>query len=228
MLIIADNRIPLQAKENLLKHGEVVWLETSNITEESVSGHPDIFFCRSNKNLIVAPNLPEAYKKILTKNEIRFVEGSRIVSTGYPAAAVYNAVITDKHLIHKTDITDKIILNDCEDLQQIHVMQGFTRCSLLSLKDGHFITSDTGISKSLVAKGLKGLLVSPDDIILPGHSHGFFGGVCGVIDDKIFMIGNLVFYSDAEKVKTFVSMLGYKVIELYDGPLFDGGSILFL
>ena len=228
MLIIADKKIPEQAKINLQKYGEVIWLGTSNITEESISGHPDIFFCKTTSNLIVAPNLPALYKKILSANNIGYVEGDISVSEEYPIAAAYNAVITERLLIHKTDITDNIIQNDSKDLQKIHVRQGFTRCSLLPLKDDHFITSDNGIFKTLAAKGLKVLPVSADEIILPGHSHGFFGGVSGIHENKIFILGNLSHYSDGKKVKTFVFKLGYNVIELYDGPLFDCGSLIFI
>jgi hypothetical protein len=228
MQIIADKRIHEQAKFCLQKFGEIIWLETSNITEKSISGHPDIFFCKTPNSLILAPNLPNIYKDHLSKNNIHFVEGRKNVGEKYPDAAIYNAVITDRYLIHKTNITDEIILNDGKDHQQISVRQGFTRCSLLPLKENHFITSDHGIFKTLTAKGFQVLLVSSDEIILPGHPHGFFGGACGVHENKIFILGNLVKYNDGEKVRIFISALGYEIIELYDGPLFDGGSLMFI
>ena len=228
MLIIADNRIPAQAKVNLQKYGEVIWLETSDITEASISGHPDIFFCKTDKHFIIAPNLPNEYKRLLSDHHIGFVEGSKAVKHSYPEAAVYNAVITENLLIHKTDITDTAILNDCKDLKQINVRQGFARCSLLPLRRNHFITSDEGIHKTLVKKGFQALLVNSDEIILPGHSHGFIGGTCGILENKIFIIGSLSFYNDSEKIKTFISQLDYEIIELYNGPLFDGGSLIFI
>jgi hypothetical protein len=228
MLIIADKRIPEQAKANLQQYSEVLWLETRGITEESISGHPDIFFCQTNRLLFVAPNLPEVYKKTLSDKNIHFVEGSKSVGLAYPASAEYNVVATKKHIIHRTDITEQSILNDCSYLQQINVRQGFARCSLLPLNDNHFITSDEGIYKTLVAEGLTVLQVSARDIILPGQSYGFFGGACGVYENKIFIIGSLAHYPGGEKVISFVSNLGYEIIELYNGPLFDGGSIMFI
>ncbi len=228
MLIIADNKIPAKAKVNLQKYGEVIWLETSELTEKSISGHPDIFFCKTNKRLIVAPNLPDNYKKILSEHHIVFAEGSKAVRHSYPEAAVYNVVITENLLIHKTNITDTTILNDSKNLKHINVKQGFTRCSLLPLKEDHFITSDEGIHKTLVGKGFQTLLVTSDEIILPGHSHGFFGGACGVIENKIFIIGNLSYHRDGEQIKTFITRLDYEIIELYDGPLFDGGSLIVI
>ena len=153
MLIIADKKIPEEAKCKLQKFEKLVLLETSGITEESISGHPDIYFCKTQNRLIVAPNLPEDYKSILTTNNILFSEGKTHVGLKYPEAAHYNAVITDNYLIHRTDITEPEILNDCNDLSKIHVGQGFTRCSLLALKANNFITSDEGIYKTLISFG---------------------------------------------------------------------------
>ena len=70
MLIIADKKIPDKAKINLQKYGELVLLETRGITEESISGHPDIFFFSSQKEIIIAPNLPSIYRELLHEKNI--------------------------------------------------------------------------------------------------------------------------------------------------------------
>ena len=228
MLIIADKKIPKQAKANLLKYGKLVLLETSGITEESISGHPDIFFCKTPEKLIIAPNTPIIYKNNLLKNNIPFVEGKQNVGAEYPSAARYNVVITENCLIHRTDITDLSILEQCENLKKINVKQGFTRCSLLPLKNNYFITSDEGIHRTLIEQEYNSLYVIPNDILLNGHKYGFFGGVCGVYENKIFILGSFNYFSEGEKVKLFTNKLGYEIIELYDGPLFDGGSIFFI
>lgn len=227
-LIIADKKIPEEAKINLQKYGELVLLETTGITEESISGHPDIFFFSSQKELIVAPNLPQAYKELLHKKNISFKEGCLKVEEKYPMAARYNAVVTEKYFIHRTDISDPEILKSSKHLKQINVRQGFTRCSLLPLRENNFITSDNGIYEALVKQGMQVLLVNPENIILPGHAYGFFGGTCGIYDDSVFFLGSLTHHCDGEKIKIFLKNLGYNIIELYDGPLFDGGSIFFI
>jgi hypothetical protein len=228
MLIIADKKIPDKAKINLQKYGELVLLETRGITEESISGHPDIFFFSSQKEIIIAPNLPSIYRELLHEKNISFREGRLNVEVKYPMAARYNAVATDKCFIHRTDISDPEILENTLHLQQIKVQQGFTRCSLLPFSNNNFITSDEGIFETLANTGMQVLLVKPDEIILPGHPYGFFGGTCGIMNDTVFILGSLSHYCDGEKVKIFLKNLGYKIIELYDGPLFDGGSILFI
>ncbi len=65
MIIIADNRIPQLAKKKLEAYGDIVLLETKGITYDAISNHPDIFFCKINDVLIIAPNLPKRYKKML-------------------------------------------------------------------------------------------------------------------------------------------------------------------
>jgi hypothetical protein len=113
-----------------------------------------------------------------------------------------------------------------DDYIPVHVDQGYCRCNLLPLKNDHFITSDEGIYKVLKRHTDHILKVTTNGIILEGHKHGFFGGCCGVFEDKVFLIGSLKHYEDGGKVEDFLKNLGYEIVELYDGPLFDGGGII--
>lgn len=228
MLIITDKRIPSQAKEKLSEYGEIIDFSTEGITYEAISGHPDIFFCQVNNQLIVAPNLPEFYKNILHKNSIPFIEGEMPIEIKYPGTSRYNVVATDKYLIHNFRYTDSVITNTGDDLDLIHSGQGYTRCNLLPLQNDHFITSDQGISRVLNGFKLETLYVEPDEILLPGMKHGFFGGACGIYEDKVFIIGSLSKMKNGDALKAYFNNLNYKIVELYDGPLFDGGSIFFI
>jgi hypothetical protein len=227
MLIIIDANIPEQARKRLSAHGEVLELRTRGITYDAISGHPDIFFCKTPGGIIAAPNTPPKILEKLAIKGVPFQVGRQEVGMQYPGSAVYNAVVTEKHCIHYLDITDRAITSSLGGQEQINVRQGYTRCSLLPLKDGHFITSDQGISGVLGKNGLNVLQVDPTGILIQELKHGFFGGACGVLDDKVFIIGSLGHYNDGNRVRAYLDRLGYKVIELYDGPLFDGGSIMF-
>ncbi len=228
MLIIADNRIPVQAKEKLSEYGEIINFSTKGITYEAISGHPDIFFCQVNNQLIVAPNLPAFYKNILHKNSIPFIEGEMPIELKYPGTSRYNVVATDKFLIHNFRYTDSIITNTGDNLDLIHSGQGYTRCNLLPLRNDHFITSDQGINRIFSGFKLQTLYIEPDEILLPGMKHGFFGGACGIYENNIFIIGSLSKMKNGDVLKTYINNLNYKIVELYDGPLFDGGSIFFI
>jgi hypothetical protein len=227
MLIIVEKKISQTAKERLAALGELLELETENITYPAISGHPDIFFFKSTESLVVAPNLPDKYFSVLDEHQIDYVKGELPVGHKYPATARYNAVATSNYLIHNFRHTDFMITRLHEDLQLIHTDQGYCRCNLLPLKEDHFIVSDQGIYKVLI-KGCHPLLVGNESILLEGFSHGFFGGCCGVHEDKVFINGSLKHYKDGEKVKAFLAGLNYSIVELFDGPLVDVGSILFI
>jgi hypothetical protein len=228
MLIIIDKKIPSAAKENLSQYGEVVELMTESITYPAISGHPDIFFCQGPGKLIVAPNLPRAFDEKLTRDSVPILTGEFPVGENYPKSSAYNAVVTDKFLIHNFRYTDFTITRAFENHRHIHVGQGYCRCNLLPLKNDHFITSDDGIFKVMKHHSENTLKVNSNGILLEGHKHGFFGGCCGVFEDKVFILGSLEHYEDGKKVEAFLKELHYKIIDLYDGPLFDGGGIFFV
>ena len=226
MLVIIDKKIPEKAKEKLKAYGNLLELETSGITYEAISGHPDIFFHPIDDKLVVAPNTPEKYIAVLKKNGVNLVMGEQAVGEKYPASSAYNAVSTSNLLIHNFRNTDAVITRLSEDADLIHVDQGYTRCNLLPLDDEHFITSDEKIKRVLDRFVRDCLYVNPDGILLEGFKHGFFGGCCGIHGHKVFITGSLKHYPDGEIARHYLSSLKYEIIELYDGQLFDGGSIL--
>ncbi|MEI7810932.1 MAG: DUF6873 family GME fold protein [Ignavibacteria bacterium] len=228
MLILIDKKIPGKAKLSLSRTGEIIELETAGITYNAISGHPDIFFFQSISGLIMAPGLPEKYFEFLDKKGIRFIKGSSAVGAKYPESAAYNAVRNENYLIHNLSATNSSILEDSVSLEKINVRQGYCRCNLIALKEDHFITSDEAIDRELRSRELKSLYISPGEIILPGFPHGFLGGACGVFENKFFLIGSLNSLSNGEELHRYLESLDYTIIELYNGQVFDGGSILFI
>lgn len=226
MFIIADKKIPLEAKARLSKMGDILFIQTTGITYPAISGHPDIYFCKTEKSLIVAPNTPAKIILELNDQKISLLKGKNNVCSKYPQSAHYNALVTDKYLIHNLKHTDPILLESCAHLEKLDVKQAYTRCNVIALNNDRFITSDRGIEKTLRHKGSEVLFVNPKGILLPGFEHGFFGGCCGIFENKIFFIGSLNHFHEGEKVRKF--LIDYEIIELYDGPLFDGGSLIFI
>jgi hypothetical protein len=220
--IIVDKRIPERAKRRLESLGEVLYLETSAITYPAISGHPDIFFCKAGDDIVYATNAPAAIIHQLNSK----TAGHNDVGENYPDTAHYNAVVTENYLIHNSKYTDPVIKERCIELGIIHVSQAYTRCNLIALNQERFITSDRGIEKTLLRRGFEVLYVKSDGIFLPGFEHGFIGGTSGIYEDKIFFIGSLDHFAKGSKIRDFLT--GYQIIELYDGPLYDGGSLIFL
>ncbi len=228
MLIIVDYKIPIEAKDKLSAYGTLLELETEGIVYRAISGHPDIFLCKTPQTLVVSPSLPGKYLHKLQEQQVQFITGNQASSIKHPASVYYNAVVNDHYLVHRLEYTDPVILQNCHTLKKIPVKQAYTRCNLLLLKDDHYITSDPGIHRNLHRSGLEGIFVSPTGIILPGFPNGFFGGAMGVWNETVFITGSLSFYADGVAVRKFLEDLHYRVVELYQGPLFDGGGILFL
>jgi hypothetical protein len=228
MLIIIDKKIPGEAKEKLSAYGALLELETEGIVYPAISGHPDIFLCKTPQALIVSPSLPDKYIDKLQEQQLQFIPGNQASSIQHPTSVHYNAAVSDHYLVHRLEYTDPVILQNCHTLKKIPVKQAYTRCNLLLLKDDHYITSDPGIHRNLHRSGLDGIFVSPTGIILPGFPNGFIGGAMGVWNEIVFITGSLSFYADGITVRKFLEDIHYRVVELYQGPLFDGGGILFI
>jgi hypothetical protein len=228
MLFIVDKNIPPDAKNNLMQYGEVFEFSSNNLTYPQISNHPDIFFCMVDETLIYSPNTPNEFVQLLISKGVRISSGSQPVGSNYPYSAPYNAVITENYIIHNKKITDTNLKQATIERKFINVKQGYCRCSLLPLKNDCFITSDEGIYKKLVAEGLDILLVNPAGIILPGEDYGLFGGTSGISDNRIFISGNLEYFPEGKKVRRYLENLNYEIIELYKGPLYDGGSVLII
>ena len=88
MIIITNKNIPEQAVKQLKEYGKVLPFETKWITYSAISGHPDVFFCSSGNQLIIAPNTSVEFKKVLNENHVSYNEGQSEVGNKYPKNAV--------------------------------------------------------------------------------------------------------------------------------------------
>ncbi len=225
MLILVDKKIPEKAKLSLQSFGEVVLFETEDITYKAISGHPDVFICKCPEKLIIAPNTPNIYIDILIKNNIKFTNGNKHIGLKFPGSVYYNALVTDKYIIHNEKYTDETIISENSGKVFINVKQAYTRCNTVEI-NSIFFTSDKSVYEILKEKREKVIYVNPEKIVLEDFKNGFFGGCCGVFDYKLFVCGKLDNLDNFEKNQIYDT--GIEIIELYDGPLYDIGSILFL
>ena len=229
--IIASSTMPSEARENLSKLGEVLWLEPSDKAYPSISSHPDIFFFCYNERccdtVICAKNVHINFPEGIMK-EI----GMKNVGNAYPETVPYNAVGIGNILIHNLNYTDEKILDLYRKIStksvQLNVNQGYTRCNLLALDERNFITSDFGIKRVLEDNGCNVFYVDPHQVTLPGHNYGFFPGCCGLVDDCVVVCGSLKHLKECKELKKFIRRNNMRIIELYDGELVDVGSIFFI
>ena len=237
--IIADARMPEEAKKNLKKLGDVLFLNPTDITYKSISAHPDIFFFQTKDGLIHAPNAPKRIVKELKKRKIKLTEGKKEVGKKYPETVPYNAVGIGDTLIHNLKHTDETILSLYEN--HIHVNQGYTRCNLVALNEKTFITSmedykttrlqdyklEDAETQSHKDAEFKVLYIDPKQIKLEGHDHGFFPGCCGVWKNNLIVCGSTKHLKEKEELDKFLKDNGFNLIELYEGELVDVGSVFF-
>ena len=227
-IIIADSRMPKEAKTKLESFGKVYWLETQNFVYESIAAHPDIFFFQYSDGLIAAPNAPEKWIDDLKKSGINIEKGSKPLGNQHPETVFYNAVAIDNILIHNIKLTDNIILEKFVNATKIHVKQAYTRCNLIALNSNNYITSDRNIQKKLEQLGFNVLFINPSQIALQHHNHGFFPGCCGFFDNTLFVCGNINQLTEKEEFELFLKQNNCKYITLYEGALTDVGSIYFV
>ncbi len=228
MYIIHDQRIPAEAFERLRAYGTLVPFYTRGITHEALSGHPDIFFCKIEDQLVAAPNVPEIYFTKLLDHGITVRLGENRVGFKKNNTTAYNAVFTSRYLIHRRKYTDPVILDQQGCRLFIEVKQSFTRCSLIALRDNYFITSDKDIERKLIEHDANVFFVDPKKIVLPGFPYGLIGGCAGINGNKIFFIGSLDYHPEGKELGNYLHKLDYEIIELYRGQLFDGGGLFFM
>lgn len=228
MLFIVDAGMPAEAQHKLRSFGEVIPFATRGITYEAISGHPDIFFCPTPAGLVVASNLPEIYLNELRQRSIPFLIGENPVGKHYPSSAPYNALAAPNLLIHNTGCTDPSVLNQYTSEGIIHVNQGYTRCSLIQLATEFFVTCDQGIANTLGKHEIEAAFIPSGEVRLAGYPYGFLGGACGIALKYWFICGNLKHSAHENAFRQVAEISGTQIIELYDGPLTDVGTILSL
>ncbi len=128
-------------------------------------------------------------------------------------------------MVHKLDYTDKTIMDTAANKKLLDVKQGYSRCNLVEA-GGLYITSDKGIQDTLEAFGLETMFVNPRQIILPYQSHGFIGGCAASYKDLLLMTGSCSHFSEGVALRAALADRGVTIYELYEGPLWDGGSII--
>lgn len=198
----------------------------------AINGHVDIqlnILDKRHSTIIINKNIPKSFKDELSCKNINFIESNNTLSYEYPNNIALNAYITDNYLIHNLKFTDKKILEFCKNKKLINVKQGYSKCSILPLREKVIITNDKGIYNTLIKENFDILLLPFGDIELSGLNYGFIGGAGGMISDEcIAFFGSLENYTFGDDVKKFLYKYDIKPIYLNNGKLIDRGSLLVL
>jgi len=224
-IALIDPKMPKEAKEKLKRLNYYV-LEAflHKKLQKSIKGHSDMMLFKYGKKVIHEPSL-ESIADLLRENGYECIKGERITSSKYPKDVIYNACNVSRNIIHyKGKIEKNIKAFKC---RYIPVKQGYAKCSIVPVDNRSIITSDIDIKNAWEKNGGIVQLIRPGHIRLPGYNTGFIGGASGVNDKTIFFVGNLDAHPDGSLIRDFIEKRHKNIIELYKGPLYDVGTVMF-
>ncbi len=229
MFAIIDFRSSNQAINKLKEYVDDVFaFQTNGITGNSISGHPDIFIYQDKYQLVVAPNAPVELFEFLNNQNIAYLKGEREVGDDLDNSVQYNCLSTSQFLFHKSGYTDSAILEINKDKEFVQLPQAYTKCSLVHLCEDNYLTSDRGIEKVLLQKGLSCFYFNPEEITIHDHDNGFIGGAVGIWGKRIFFNGDVELHADGQKLREYLLNLNFEIVNLSDEYLYDVGCIFFV
>lgn len=226
-----DYKATKEELDNLAKlHINPILIPKCENVYEAINGHTDIQLNilknNSSYQVIVQKDIHYKFKENLKENHIEYILSKTALSNTYPHDIILNALILDDHFIHNTKYTDENLLKSQKNKKLINVTQGYTKCSILPVRNNALITSDIGIYNTLKEYDFDLLLLPPGDILLPTLNYGFIGGVGGMISsDMMAFFGDLDSYKWGNDIKRFLYKYDVSPISLRKGKLIDRGSL---
>ncbi|MDW5298790.1 MAG: hypothetical protein SA378_01420 [Sedimentibacter sp.] len=158
--------------------------------QEPVDGHPDMVIHPVDyKNFVVAPNVYDYYRKVLTDKGIKVIKGGKTLCRNYPEDIAYNVARIGSYAVHNTKHTDQVLKYYLEEagVEFIHVNQGYSKCSTASISENKALTSDFLIHEKLKSYNIDCMYINPEIVYLKGYDHGFIGGCTGLINGNTFL-----------------------------------------
>lgn len=233
MICFIDYRATDEEINNLKKYNlTVIKIPKCNKVYKAIDGHVDIqlnILDKNKRTVIVHKDMPHNFLNELSKYKINYILSEASLSSKYPEDIILNALILDSIFIHNLKYTDKKLLSFQKSKKILNVNQGYTKCSVLPIRNDAFITTDTGIYNALKEIDMDVLLLPPGDILLPPLNYGFIGGIGGLIDsDKLAIFGELEYYTFGNEIYKFLYKHNVEPISLKKGRLTDRGSLFVI
>ncbi|NLK24284.1 MAG: hypothetical protein GX309_10005 [Clostridiales bacterium] len=205
-------------------------LPRTNLVYKAIDGHVDIQFNVLNKverKVIVQRDISLDFLNILEKNNIKYVLSKNSLNDTYPKDIILNALITKEYFVHYTKYTDENLLKNVQYKKIVNVSQGYTKCSILPLKENVFVTNDKGIYNAFLKLDNVDVLYIPyGDIILPSMNYGFIGGIGGMLNENTLgTFGDINEYKYGNILMDFLKKHNITVLSLKPGKLIDRGSL---
>lgn len=226
--VVVDYRTDRKSVNALKAYGfDVVFTKKIEKLYEAVDGHTDLQIVRVLEDFVVCPEHFEYYSE---KLGIKLICGKSELSGKYPYDICYNAAVFGKFAVHNFQFADSV-LRECirkKFLFEINTKQGYSKCSICVVSDNAIITEDESIFKAVSEYNIDVLKINKGSVKLKGFDYGFFGGATGLINNTLFINGELKYHTDEENIKEFCKKHNTNIVELKKGDITDIGSILFI
>ncbi len=204
-------------------------LPASPFLDDEISSHSDIqAFYKGNGNLIISKEAGEKLKDLLPDYKL-VVED--YIQSPYPddvklnAALIGNKIICNKRFVSKK-ISD---FAGSHNIEIIHTMQGYSRCSLCIVNENTVITEDHGLAYLLKNYQFNVLEIQPGYIYLSEAHSGFIGGASAKISkNELYFSGNIENHPDFDQIKAFLDNYNVSMIYNKSRYLTDFGGIIQL
>lgn len=231
-LAVVDGRISREIENNLTDAG-ICLIKTRQHTGvyEAVSFHPDMIIHHvSYNNIVYAPGTDAAFLGELDAFGFRLIEGATRLSPKYPGDIAYNVARIGKYAMHNLKYTDPVLKSALlkQNVELMHVNQGYAKCSVSVVNAGCIITADKGIAKAAETVGIEVLLIEPgENILLEGLDQGFIGGSTGLLNKNLWAVtGEIRSLKSACKIRDFLYNKGIEILCLSKNMVVDAGSII--
>ena len=222
-----DNRIPRENSERLRALGFCpIALPKIPSFSEPVGAHVDLEMIRVGEALLIHPELARTMPKFAHAAGVMIDD---VPTEGDAPEERLCALMTERFVFGNQKLLSRTLVSLAKKagIELVHTNQGYAKCSTLLLDGTHAITADAGMCRAMEKVGINVLKIGEGGVVLPPYPYGFIGGASGVFDRCVYFIGALETHPEGERIRTYIEQLGMRAISLSDGPLFDGGGILF-
>jgi len=224
--------VPQGMQNELARDSFVVPLPPDPLLDAPVASHPDMIMSVVGEGIILPRSYYEANLNLfdgVTASGYQIILSDAPRCNAYPSDVGLNVAVGKNFVICKQESTAPEVINvaEADRLRIIPVKQGYAGCSCI-VTDKAVLTSDIGIHRAVISRGIDSAYVEKDGISLPGYDVGFIGGCGGFYDDTLYLFGSLDSVKCGEDVRKFADTYGYRIRELSETKLTDYGGMKIL
>ena len=209
-----------------------IFVPDNPCVDDRVSGHADLSAIHLGKNkLVLAAYLKgSGFAEKMQALGMDIFFSDKIQGNSYPDDAGLNLCVCGNKLIYNPKSADAAIvdkLTNGRDCERIAVKQGYSKCSVCVLDENTIITSDEGIHREAVERGICSLKIRPGYIELPGFDYGFIGGATFKLNrNALAFTGRLDNHPDKQNILDFLCLHNIEAVYITEKQLFDIGSVI--